>query len=169
VNTAWIFKLPPRLRAWLVRVGFNLHPPFRGTGGRITYVSDDLLQMRARLPHSWKTKNIVGSIYGGSLFAVTDGPHPMMLMAALGPSVVVWDKNATIRYRKPAFTELTVDFILSDGDLAAIRAALDSVQECSHRFVMDLIDSDGQSHATIERIIYIAKKSFYQEKIKQAL
>ena len=27
---------------------------------------------------------MVGSIYGGSLFAVTDGVHPMMLMSALG-------------------------------------------------------------------------------------
>jgi acyl-coenzyme A thioesterase PaaI-like protein len=45
---------------------------------------DDLSHIRIRLPLTWRTKNIVGSLYGGSLFAMTDGVHPMMLMAALG-------------------------------------------------------------------------------------
>ncbi len=132
----------------------------------MTYVSEDLQQMRAKLPFSWRTRNIVGSIYGGSLFAVTDGPHPMMLMAALGPGVVVWDKSAVIRYRKPAFTDLTVDFILSHEDLQEIRARLRDVPELDHVFVMELKDDEGQSHATIERTIYIADKTFYLNKSK---
>ena len=166
MRLAWIFQLPPRWRARLVRIGFNLHPAFRGTGGKMISVSEDLQQMRAKLPFSWRTRNIVGSIYGGSLFSVTDGPHPMMLMAALGPGFVVWDKTAVIRYRKPAFTDLTVDFILSDDDLRDIRERLSQAPELDHVFVMELKDSDGQSHATIERTIYIADKTFYLNKSK---
>jgi hypothetical protein len=168
MRLAWIFGLSPALRARLIRVGFNLHPAFRGTGGRMTHVSHDLRLMQARLNHGWRTKNIVGSIYGGSLFAVTDGPHPMMLMAALGRDVIVWDKTAVIRYRKPAFTDLTVDFRLTDLDLEKITTALKERQECEHDFSMELLDNEGQTHASIVRTIYIATRQHYQSKIQRS-
>lgn len=133
----------------------------------MTHVSQDLRLMRARLAYGWRTKNIVGSIYGGSLFAVTDGPHPMMLMAALGPNVVVWDKSAVIRYRKPAFTDLTVDFTLADSDLQKIQQGLLENQEYEHDFAMELLDSQGQTHASIVRTIYIATRAHYLNKIRK--
>ena len=33
----WLARLPPRWRARAMRLGFNLHPAFRGTGGRVQY------------------------------------------------------------------------------------------------------------------------------------
>ena len=83
MKPAWLAKLPRPWGARLVRMGFNLHPAFRSTGGRVVHVAPDLRHIRVRLPLTWKTKNIVGSLYGGSLFAITDGAHPAMLMAAL--------------------------------------------------------------------------------------
>jgi hypothetical protein len=103
MKPAWLNKLSPAWRARMVRLGFNFHPAFRGTGGRVTHVAKDLRHIRIRLPLTWKTRNIVGSLYGGSLFAITDGAHPMMLMAALGDDYIIWDKAASIRYRKPGF------------------------------------------------------------------
>ena len=97
-----------------MRVGFNLHPAFRATGGRVLHVSPDFHHIRIKLPLLRRTRNIVGSMYGGSLFAVTDGAHPM-LMSALGSDHIVWDKAASIRYRKPAYTTLYVDFRLPAG------------------------------------------------------
>ena len=82
-------KLPRPWGARLVRMGFNLHPAFRSTGGRVVHVAPDLRHIRVRLPLTWKTKNIVGSLYGGSLFAITDGAHPAMLMAALGEDYII--------------------------------------------------------------------------------
>ena len=72
----------PEWRARLMRVGFNLHPAFRATGGRVLHVSPDFHHIRIKLPLLRRTRNIVGSMYGGSLFAVTDGAHPTMLMSA---------------------------------------------------------------------------------------
>ena len=66
----------------------------------------------------------MGSVYGGSLFAVTDGPHPIMLMAALGPESVVLDKAASIRYRKPAYEDLTVQFHFSPQEILEIEHRL---------------------------------------------
>lgn len=133
----------------------------------MSHVAENLRSMRAQLRHGWRTKNIVGSIYGGSLFAITDGPHPMMLMAALGPGVVVWDKTAVIRYRKPALTDLTVDFTLTDSDLTKIQEMLLRNQECEHDFAMELRDQQGQTYASIVRTIYIATRAHYQNKTRQ--
>lgn len=148
----------------MVRLGFNFHPAFRGTGGRVVYVARDLRHIRICLPLSWKTKNIVGSLYGGSLFAITDGAHPMMLMAALGDGFVVWDKSASIRFRKPGYSTLYADFVLSDEEVAGIYAALAENPELEQTFVVELKDAQGVVHAAVERTVYIAEKGFYQQK-----
>ncbi|MBS1191697.1 MAG: hypothetical protein H6R10_3489 [Rhodocyclaceae bacterium] len=167
MKPAWLAKLPPKWRARMVKMGFNFHPAFRGTGGRVVYVAPDLSHIRIRLPLTWRTKNIVGSIYGGSLFAVTDGAHPMMIMAALGRDVIVWDKAASIRYRKPGFSTLYADFVLPGEEVAAIRAALAERGEIDRTYVVELKDRHGVIHSVVERTVYIADKRFYQQKTAQ--
>ena len=162
--TDWLEKLPPRWRASIVRMGFNLHPAFRGTGGRVEHVSPSLDHIRVRLPHSWRTKNIVGSIYGGSLFSITDGAHPMMLMSALGRDVIVWDKAASIRYRKPGYATLYADFRIDNTEVAAIRAALQQQPELDRTYQIEIKDGDGVVHAVVERTVYIANKYHYKSK-----
>lgn len=165
MKPAWLKKLSPAWRARMVRLGFNLHPAFRGTGGRVVHVARDLRHMRIRLPLSWKTKNIVGSLYGGSLFAITDGAHPMMLMAALGDGYIVWDKAASIRYRKPGRSTLYADFTLPDDEIAAIQVALREFPELERTFQVELKDDQGIVHAVVERTVYIAEKNHYSRKI----
>ena len=164
MKPAWLAKVPPAWRARMVRMGFNLHPAFRGTGWRVEHVAADLSHIRIRLPLSWRTRNVVGSIYGGSLFAVTDGVHPMMLMAALGENVVVWDKAASIRYKKPGYTTLFADFSLAANEVAAIRAALDESPELDRTYLVELRDSHGTVHTVVERTVYIADKQYYRKK-----
>ena len=164
MKPAWLSKVPPAWRARMVRMGFNLHPAFRGTGGRVVHVADDLSHIRIRLPLTWRTKNIVGSLYGGSLFAVTDGVHPMMLMAALGDGVIVWDKAASIRYKKPGYSTLFADFSLTRAEVAEIRQALDLYPELDRTFLVELKDEQGVVHTVVERTVYIADKNHYRQK-----
>ncbi|CAP43758.1 conserved hypothetical protein [Bordetella petrii] len=162
----WFQRLPPAWRARLMRAGFNLHPAFRATGGRVTHISPDFLHLRIRLPLIRRTRNIVGSMYGGSLFAVTDGAHPTLLMSALGSGAIVWDKAATIRYRKPAYHTLYADFRIDRADIAAIRAELASRHETTRVYVVELKDRHGVVHAVVERTVYIADKQFYKTKAR---
>ncbi len=165
MKPAWLARLPPAWRARMVRLGFNLHPAFRGTGGRVVHVARDLRHIRIDLPLNWRTKNIVGSLYGGALFAITDGAHPMMLMAALGDGYIVWDKAASIRYRKPGRSTLTADFVLADAEVEAILAALCQAPELERTFQVELKDGQGVVHAVVERTVYIAEKTYYSRKI----
>lgn len=157
-------RMPPRLRARVIRLGYNLHPAFRATGGRVLEVAPDLRRIRITLPHSRRTKNIVGSIYGGSLFAVTDGPHPTMLMAALGRSVIVWDKSASIRYRRPAYQRLYAEFVLDEAEIATVSSLLEQDGETERTYEVQLVDAEGRIYAEVSRTVYLAQKSFYQQK-----
>ncbi len=146
--------------------GFNVFPAFRGTGGRLISVSPDFLTITARLRYNWRTKNIMGSVYGGSLFAVTDGPHPIMLMAALGPESVVLDKAASIRYRKPAYEDLTVKFHFSPQEILEIEHRLKQEKEFEYVVRMDLTGKDGSVFATVERTLYVTTRQYMAEKRK---
>ena len=87
--------------SWSTRLDrwkFNLFPAYRGTGGRVTYIRGDWSEVRIVVPLSWRTRNYVGTIYGGSLYGAVDPIYMLMLMRSLGPEYVVWDKAAAIRY-----------------------------------------------------------------------
>ncbi len=151
----------------MLRLMFNLHPAYRRSGGRVVHVAPDLSHIRVCLPLTWRTRNRFGSLYGGSLFAVTDGIHPMLLMAALGKDVVVWDKAAYIRYRKPGLSTLYADFIIDKAEVAAIRRALTESSELDRTYQVELKDSGGGVHTVVERTVYVAEKSHYKRKTTQ--
>src|SRR5438477_12925754 len=106
-----------------MRWGFNLFPAFRGTGGHITYIAGDFREARVELPLSWRTRNYVGTIFGGSLYGSVDPMYMIMLIKLLGPDYIVWDKAATIRFRKPGKSTLHAMFKIDDAELDAIREA----------------------------------------------
>jgi acyl-coenzyme A thioesterase PaaI-like protein len=143
-----------RLR-WL----FNIHPAYRGTGGRVTYISGDWREVRVRLPLSWRTRNYVGTIFGGSLYGAVDPIYMVMLIRILGPAYVVWDKAATIRFRRPARSTLHARFLLTDGEIRTIRTALETAPSIDRVYEIDLADAAGVVHARVEKTVYIGRKA----------
>ena len=63
------------LRTRLLRWGFNFFPAYRRTGARITHIAADFGEVRVRLPLNRKTRNYVGTVFGGSMFGAVDGVH----------------------------------------------------------------------------------------------
>lgn len=140
------------------RWGFNLFPAFRGTGGRVVYISDDWSEVRIKLPLSWRTRNYVGTIYGGSIYASIDPIYMLMLMNILGKGYVVWDKAATIRFRKPGKTTLFADFKLTGDEIEEIRKLAKTERSIDRVYNIELKDKAGVVHASIEKTLYIAEK-----------
>ena len=56
-------------RTRLERWGFNFFPTYRSTGAWITYIADDYHEIRIKIPLGWRTKNYVGTMFGGSMYA----------------------------------------------------------------------------------------------------
>jgi len=147
-------KLTPRTFRWLM----NLWPCYRGTGGRVTYISRDWKEMRVRLPLNVQTRNYVGSIFGGSLYGAVDPLYMLMLIRLLGPAYVVWDKMASIRFLKPGRTTLFATFRVDDAELAEIRRLLETASKLDRTYRISLADAEGTVHAEVEKVIQIRKK-----------
>lgn len=147
--------MPESFESRLLRWKFNLFPAYRGTGGRVTYISADLREVRVMLPLSWRTRNAVGTIFGGSMYGAVDPIYMIMLIRNLGRGYVVWDKSATIRFRKPGRTRLHATFRLEQAELDAIREATSEGQPVDRTYTIDLIDDAGVVHASVEKIIYV--------------
>ena len=145
-------------RTRLIRWGFNLFPAYRGTGGRITYIAPDWHEVRVRLALSWRTRNYVGTIFGGSLYGAVDPIYMVMLIKSLGSAYVVWDKAATIRFRQPGRTTLHARFVIAPEQLDAIRAELAGTTKVDKVFQVDLTSADGTVHASVEKTLHIARR-----------
>src|ERR1044071_7486088 len=102
----WAGRLSPRMTRRL----FNLYPPFRGAGIRVTELSDDFLYVRVEMPLRWYNVNYVGVQFGGSIYAMTDPFFMLIYMRALGPEYVVWDRAARIEFLKPGRRRLIAEF-----------------------------------------------------------
>jgi acyl-coenzyme A thioesterase PaaI-like protein len=140
-----------------MRWGFNLLPAFRGTGGRITYISGDFREARVRLPLNWRTRNYVGTIFGGSLYGAVDAMYMILLIKILGPAYTVWDKAATIRFFKPGRSTLYARFLLEEEEIRTVRELVETLPSVDRIYRVDLADSAGVVHAAVEKTIYIRK------------
>jgi hypothetical protein len=123
----------------------------------VTYIANDFREIRVKLPLSWRTRNYVGTLFGGSIYASVDPMYMIMLIHLLGRDYVVWDKAATIRFRKPGRTTLFATFRVDEAELDAIRAATLSGEPIDRTYNIDLIDSEGTVHASVEKVIYIRR------------
>jgi len=141
-----------------MRWGFNFFPAFRGTGARVTYISGDFREVRVKLPLSWRTRNYVGTIFGGSFYGAVDPHYMIMLIKILGPGYVVWDKAATIRFKKPGRCTLYAHFEISEEEIVTIRRLLETESSIDRVYNVDLTDVAGVVHASVEKTVYIRRE-----------
>ena len=87
-------------RRHLLRL-LRIYPPFLGAGIRIKRMSEDLREIDVEMKLHWWNANYVGTHYGGSLYSMADPFYMLMLLENLGSGYIVWDKAASIRFRKP--------------------------------------------------------------------
>jgi len=145
-------------RSRLLRWGFNLFPAYRGTGARLTYVAADWSEVRVRLPLSWRTRNYVGTIFGGSMYGAIDPIYMIMFIKMLGPGYVVWDKAASIRFRRPGRETLFATFRVTSADLDAIRAGLGARDKVEPELTVELVNAEGVVHASFQKILSVRRR-----------
>jgi len=65
------------------------------------------------MPLRFYNRNYVGTHFGGSLYSMVDPFYMLMLMNILGPGYIVWDKAASIRFKKPGKGVMKASFHLA--------------------------------------------------------
>ena len=141
-----------------MRWGFNLFPALRRTGGRITYIAKDLKEVAVKIPLNWKTRNYVGTMFGGSMYAAIDPVYMVMFMKLLGPEYRIWDKAANIQYRRPGRSDLHAVFTISDDEIASLRNELLRTDRLDRTYQVKLLDENNKVTAIIEKTLHFQKQ-----------
>ena len=148
--------MPESIHTRLLRWKFNFFPPYRGSGARITYIDETLREVRLRLPLNRRTRNLNGTIYGGSIYSAVDPIHAVMLAQVLGPAdYVAWTKEAHIRFRRQGRTALTARFVLEESEVEAVKADLTRVGKAERTYPVELFDEAGHVCANCDILVHI--------------
>ncbi len=147
-------KASPRF----VRLLMNLYPPFIGAGIRLTYISDDWREVHVAMKLTWYNRNVAGTQFGGSLYAMTDPILMLMLMQLLDSAYVIWDKAASIDFVKPGRGTVKAVFTISEAELAEIRARIADGSKYLPEFSVKVVDEQGELVAAVKKVLYIRKK-----------
>ncbi len=148
-------SFPSRLLRWAIPW---LYPAVARTGVRVTHISADYLQVGIVLPLNRKTRNIVGTLFGGSLYAAADPFYMSILMRQLGTGYAVWDKSARIRFLKPGRGSLHAVCEVSAQDVAQVRAEVAESGRTERTYQVVWVDADGVPHAEVEKVISIKRR-----------
>jgi hypothetical protein len=149
------------LRRWI-----NFWPPFLGMGIRVKHIAPDMKAIDVEMKlHFWNA-NYVGTHFGGSLFALTDPFYMLMLMANLGRHYIVWDKAASIRYRKPGKGTVRAEFRLSDSQIEDICEKLKTLPKYEPVFLVEVKDEAGVVIAEVEKVIHVREKETAEQSVK---
>jgi acyl-coenzyme A thioesterase PaaI-like protein len=146
------------MKPGLLRFLVNLYPPYVGAGVRIASIEPDWSEMVVELKLRFYNRNYVGTHYGGNLFTMTDPFHMLMLIHRLGPEYKVWDQRAEITYLKPGRGRVRATMGVTEAQLQQIREATDNGAKHLPRFLVEIIDEQGDVVATVDKTLYVRRK-----------
>jgi hypothetical protein len=95
---------------------------------------------------------------------MTDAFYRLMPMANLGRDYMVWDKAASIRYRKPGKGRSAPNSAWRTPHFDDIRDKLETLPKCEPTFFMwkcgsvEVKDDQGEVVAAVEKLVHVGKK-----------
>ena len=141
-----------RLRERLI----NFYPPLLGAGIRSRTIDELTIHVEMKL--TALNRNIVGVHFGGSLYAMCDPWFMLIMMRALGPDYLVWDKAASIKFVSPGRGTVKAVFQIPQERVNEIRAVADRGEKIEPTFSVDVLGEHGQVIAHVEKLLYVRKK-----------
>lgn len=142
----------------MMRWLFNFWPPFRAAGIKVMHIADDWSAARVELRMKLLNRNYVGTHFGGSLFAMTDPFFMILMIHRLGSDYIVWDKAASIRFRRPGRGTVRAEFRLTPDEIAEVKQLADATGRTEPVFSVDVVDRDGNVVATVEKTLSVRKR-----------
>ncbi len=137
----------------------NFFPPFLGAGIRVRYPKGDPYTIVVRMKLTFYNKNLFGTQFGGSLYAMTDPFFLFVLARHLGPGYLVWDKKAEIEFLKPGRGPVTARFHVPPEEVARVKALADGGETIEPVYVAEIVSDDGTLVARVSKTLWVRKKS----------
>lgn len=152
-------ELMIQLRQRFLEKAISFYGPFLGAGVKLEDMSKDYRYARVSMGLTFYNKNYMGTQFGGSLYSMTDPWYMLMLIKNLGPGYIVWDKGATIRFKKPGRGKVTAEFRLTPEILEEIKNFVDSNTKMDYTFKVEVKDDKGGLICEVDKVVYVRKKA----------
>lgn len=136
----------------------NFWPPFWGAGIHIDRVSKDFMEIDVSLKMRFWNRNYVGTAYGGSLYSMADPFYMLMLIQLMGKGFIVWDKGASIRFKKPGTAKVYAQFRLTSEQIREFKEELKGKNKIEPVLTVYIKDKEGTVIAEVDKVLYIKKK-----------
>ena len=137
----------------------NWYPPYIGAGIKLKKVNQDKTRMEVELRKTWFNKNLFGTHFGGSLYAMCDPFYVFIVHNYLGKGYIVWDKSAEIKFIKPDTGKVSAVFEISQEKLLQLKEEVDSAGKHTVFFETVIKNESDQLVAKVRKEIYMRKKS----------
>ncbi len=137
----------------------NIWPPFLFSGISVREISKDFRYTKVGLKKKSLTSNYVGTLFGGSLFAMTDPFYMLMILKNLGRDYIVWDKRSEIEYVAPGKSTVFAEFEVKETDLEEIKREVAAAGKYLKWFEVEIKTSDGTVVAIVKKQIYVRKQN----------
>lgn len=148
-----------RLRQKFLEKIINYYGPFVGAGIKLQEMSKDFRYAKVKMPLTIYNKNYMGTQFGGSLYSMTDPWYMLMMIKNLGKDYIVWDKAASIRFKKPGTGTVYAEFKLTQEDIDEVKAFVAENTKMDKTFKVEIKDDSGKLIAEVDKVIYIRKKT----------
>ncbi len=135
----------------------NFYPPLFGAGIRVRRI--DAYTTRVDMKLTPFNRNIVGTHFGGSLYAMCDPWFMLILMHNLGNEYIVWDKAASIQFLRPGRGLVTATFHIPAERVQEIRSTADREGKVEPSFSVEVMDGQNQTVAHVDKLLYVRKKN----------
>lgn len=137
----------------------NYWPPYLGTGIKILNIAEDFRSIDVEMNMRPWNRNYVGTHFGGSLYAMVDPFYMLMLIEILGKEFIVWDKAASIRFKKPGRGKVSAQFRLTEDEIELIKNDALKNEKVEPTFDLKIFDEDGDVVAEVHKVLYVKHKS----------
>lgn len=101
------------------------------------------------------------------MYGAVDPLYMVMLIKILGNDYVVWDKAATIRFKRPGRETLYAEFKIAPDEVGEIKDELTRNKSTERIYVIKLVNKSGKVHAEVEKKIYIASRTFQKSDVEK--
>lgn len=151
-------RIIDKLPISIIKFIFNRWPPFRGAGIKVQHISPDYRSCAVSMKLKLLNRNYLGVHFGGSLFSMTDPFYVLMLSKNLGNQYVVWDKAATIEFKKPGRGTINAKCSISEKELKDIKDEVNRLGKFIFDRTIDLFNEKNEIIATITKTLYVRQR-----------
>jgi acyl-coenzyme A thioesterase PaaI-like protein len=138
----------------------NFWPPFIGAGIKVKKINEQRTRFDVSMRLTSRNKNIFGTQFGGTLYAMTDPFYAFILFLNLGEDYIVWDKSASIDFVSPGRSRVNAVIEITEEEIKRIKEEVDKIGKNTYHFSTNVVDKDLNIVAKVNKEIYVRYKKF---------